>query len=96
MTYRFRDGMGESLAERDFPDHAAALAWAATEDEFETEIQRVEYRGPDGDWRWAGPLLGGAAVSSPRAEAQPAKCHSLLTPVPTDGRTSSSVRIAAD
>ncbi|WP_310526794.1 hypothetical protein [Nocardioides sp.] len=58
VTYRFLDGMGEALDERDFPEHAAALAWAATEDELAEEVQRVEYRGPDGDWRWAGPLLG--------------------------------------
>jgi hypothetical protein len=58
VTYRFLNGMGESLAEREFPDHAAALAWATAEDELETDAQRVEYRGPGGDWRWAGPLLG--------------------------------------
>ena len=60
VTYRFLDGMGDLLAELEFPDHAAALAWAATEDELEAEVQRVEYRGPEGDWRWAGPLLGSA------------------------------------
>lgn len=58
VRYRFLDGMGESLAEREFPNHAAALAWAAAEDELETDVQRVEYLGPGGDWRWAGPLLG--------------------------------------
>ena len=58
VTYRFLDGMGESQAESEFPGHSAALAWAATEAELETDVQRVEYRGPDGDWRWAGPLLG--------------------------------------
>jgi len=31
---------------------------AAAEDELETEVQEVQYLGPDGDWRWAGPLLG--------------------------------------
>jgi hypothetical protein len=58
VTYRFLDGMGDSLDEREFPDHDAALAWAATEDELEADVQRVEYLGPDGDWRWAGPVLG--------------------------------------
>ncbi len=58
VTYRFLDGMGETLDERDFPDHAAALAWAVEEDELDAEVQRVEYRGPEADWRWAGPLLG--------------------------------------
>ena len=27
-------------------------------DDLAEEIQRVEYLGPEGDWRWAGPLLG--------------------------------------
>lgn len=58
VTYRFLDGSAESLTEREFPDHAAAIAWAAAEDELETEVQEVQYLGPDGDWRWAGPLLG--------------------------------------
>ncbi|MCW3044220.1 MAG: hypothetical protein JWL57_2378, partial [Actinobacteria bacterium] len=22
------------------------------------EVQRVEFLGPEGDWRWAGPLVG--------------------------------------
>ncbi|MCW2847926.1 MAG: hypothetical protein JWR90_1900 [Marmoricola sp.] len=56
--YRFLDAMGESLDEREFPDHAAALEWATAEDELDAEVQRVEYREPGGDWRWAGPLLG--------------------------------------
>jgi hypothetical protein len=56
--YRFLDGMGDVMAEREFPDHAAALAWAHEEDELDDEVQRVEFRGPEGDWRWAGPLQG--------------------------------------
>jgi hypothetical protein len=56
--YRFLDGMGDVMAEREFPDHAAALAWAHEEDELDDEVQRVEFRGPEGDWRWAGPLPG--------------------------------------
>lgn len=58
MSYRFLDGMGDVVAERDFADHAAALAWAQEEDELDDEIQRVEFLGPQGDWRWAGPLQG--------------------------------------
>jgi hypothetical protein len=54
--YRFLDGMGDVVDEGEFADHAAALAWA--EDECEEEIQRVEFLGPDGDWRWAGALQG--------------------------------------
>jgi hypothetical protein len=27
-------------------------------DDDDVEVQRVEYLGPDGDWRWAGPLEG--------------------------------------
>jgi hypothetical protein len=52
--YRFRNGMGEVMDERDFPDHGAALAWAHNEEELDDEVQRVEYLGPEGDWRWAG------------------------------------------
>jgi hypothetical protein len=46
--------MGEVMDERDFPDHGAALAWAHNEEELDDEVQRVEYLGPEGDWRWAG------------------------------------------
>ena len=56
--YRFLDGMGDVLGERDFTDHASALAWAHDEDELDDEVQRVEYLGPEGDWRWAGALEG--------------------------------------
>ena len=46
------------MDEREFPDHAAALAWAHEEDELDDEVQRVEFLGPEGDWRWAGALEG--------------------------------------
>ena len=54
--YRFRDAIGDIVAEEDFPDHDSALAWAVDEDAHEEDLFRVEYLGPDGDWRWAGPL----------------------------------------
>ena len=57
-TYRFLDAMGQVVAEDDFEDHASAIAWAAEGDDELEEVQRVEYLGPEGDWRWAGPLLG--------------------------------------
>ena len=57
-TYRFRDAMGDIVLEREFDDHAAALDWATTEDETEDGVYRVEFLGPDGDWRWAGALSG--------------------------------------
>ena len=57
-TYRFLDGLGHPLLEREFADHTAVLGWAAEEDQLDDEVQRVEYLGPDGDWRWAGRLLG--------------------------------------
>jgi hypothetical protein len=57
VTYRFLDAMGQVVAEGEFEDHVSAIDWAAEEEELE-EIQRVEYLGPEGDWRWAGPLLG--------------------------------------
>jgi hypothetical protein len=56
-SYRFLDAMGDVVAEDGFDDHAAALAWAVEPDEDLPEIQRVEYLGERGDWRWAGPLL---------------------------------------
>lgn len=56
--YRFLDGMGDVVDEREFGDHAAALAWARDNDEVEDELQRVEFLGPEGDWRWAGALEG--------------------------------------
>jgi hypothetical protein len=56
--YQFLDGMGDVMDERDFPGHAAALAWARDKEELEAEVQRVEYLGPEGDWRWVGALEG--------------------------------------
>jgi hypothetical protein len=56
--YRFLDAMGEVVDERQFAERAAALAWAAEGVAEDGEIQRVEFLGPEGDWRWAGPLLG--------------------------------------
>jgi hypothetical protein len=51
--------MGDVVAEDDFDAHADALAWAMDGDHDEDlpEVQRVEYLGEGGDWRWAGPLL---------------------------------------
>jgi hypothetical protein len=56
--YRFLDAMGEVVDERQFAQHAEALTWATEGVDEVDEIQRVEFLGPDGDWRWAGPLLG--------------------------------------
>jgi hypothetical protein len=59
--YRFLDGMGDVVAEEEFASHQDALAWAGS-DEWaegrEEEVQRVEFLGPEGDWRWAGALSG--------------------------------------
>jgi hypothetical protein len=55
--YRFLDGMGEVVAQEEFAEHAEALAWAE-DDERDEDVQRVEYLGPEGDWRWAGALHG--------------------------------------
>jgi hypothetical protein len=55
--YRFLDGMGDVVAEEDFDRHEDALAWAEDAD-LEADVQRVEYLGPEGDWRWAGALSG--------------------------------------
>ena len=56
-AYRFLDGMGDVVSDGEFPDHAAALAWARDETEHDEDVQRVEFLGPEGDWPWAGPLL---------------------------------------
>ncbi|MCW2529847.1 MAG: hypothetical protein JWM76_4707 [Pseudonocardiales bacterium] len=58
ILYRFKDGMGDVVQEREFKDHAAALAWARDTDEIDDEIQRVEFLGEENDWRWAGALEG--------------------------------------
>ncbi len=52
--YRYLDGMGDVVADREFADRQAALAWAQDDEEHDDEVQRVEYLGPGGDWRWAG------------------------------------------
>lgn len=55
--YRFLDAMGDVVDEQEFADHAAALVYARDDAAGDEDIQRVEYLGPEGDWRWAGPLL---------------------------------------
>ena len=55
-SYRFLDASLNVVAAGEFPDHAAALAWARNEEEHDEDVQRVEYRGDEGRWRWAGPL----------------------------------------
>ena len=54
--YRFLDPMGDVVAQDEFADHEAAREWAS--EQAEEEVQRVEYLGPEGDWRWAGALHG--------------------------------------
>jgi len=49
--------MGDVVAEEEFDSHSDALAWAESE-EREDDVQRVEFLGPEGDWRWAGALSG--------------------------------------
>jgi hypothetical protein len=55
--YQFLDAMGDVVADGEFPDHASASAWARDDSENDEDVQRVEFLGPEGDWRWAGPLL---------------------------------------
>jgi hypothetical protein len=57
VRYRFLDGMADVVTDGEFPEHAAALAWARDQTEHDEDLQRVEFLGPEGDWRWAGPLL---------------------------------------
>ncbi len=47
--YRYLDGMGDVVADREFTDRPAALAWARDDEEHDDEVQRVEYLGPGGD-----------------------------------------------
>ncbi len=54
--YRFLDGAGDVVAAQEFDAHSDALAWAREQEELDDDVQRVEFLGPDGDWRWAGPL----------------------------------------
>jgi hypothetical protein len=56
--YRFLDGMGDVVDEGEFAGHDAAIAWAQDDPECDEEVQRVEFLGPEGDWRWAGALQG--------------------------------------
>jgi hypothetical protein len=55
--YRFLDAMGDVVAEGEFDRHVDAVAWAE-DDGQEEDVQRVEYLGREGDWRWAGALSG--------------------------------------
>lgn len=48
--------MGDVVLEAEFDDREDALQ--AAFEEQSAEVQRVEYLGPEGDWRWSGPLLG--------------------------------------
>lgn len=57
MRYRFLDGMGDVVAAGDFEGHATALHWARDDEDADADVQRVEFLGPGGDRRWAGPLL---------------------------------------
>lgn len=56
--YRYLDGMGDVVAEGEHDDHESAIAAVDDLDDDVEEVQRVEYLGPEGDWRWAGPLQG--------------------------------------
>jgi hypothetical protein len=58
--YRFLDAMGDVVAEEEFDRHEDALTRATSGewDDEQEEVQRVEYLGPEGDWRWAGALGG--------------------------------------
>ncbi len=55
---RFLDGMGDVVAEDDFANYGDAIAWGMADDGPDDEVQRLEYLGPEGDWRWAGALHG--------------------------------------
>jgi hypothetical protein len=54
--YRFLDAMGDVVGDGEFADHEAARDAVQHLDDDVEEVQRVEYLGPEGDWRWAGAL----------------------------------------
>ena len=56
--YRFLDAMGDVVAEGEFDDHATAIAAAYDLPDDVENVQQLEFLGPEGDWRWAGPLQG--------------------------------------
>jgi hypothetical protein len=56
--YRFLNAMGDVVAEGEYADHATAIEAAYDLDDDVDEVQRVEFLGPQGDWRWAGALQG--------------------------------------
>lgn len=56
--YRFLDAMGDVVADGEYADHAAAIAAVDNLADDVDDVQRVEFLGPEGDWRWAGPLQG--------------------------------------
>jgi hypothetical protein len=56
--YRFLDAMGDVVADGEYAHHAAAIAAVDNLADDVDDVQRVEFLGPDGDWRWAGPLHG--------------------------------------
>jgi hypothetical protein len=56
--YRFLDAMGDVVADGEYSDHAAAIAAVDNLADDVDDVQRVEFLGPEGDWRWAGPLQG--------------------------------------
>jgi hypothetical protein len=56
--YRFLNGMGDVVADGEYADHASAIAAVDDFADDVDEIQRVEFLGPQGDWRWAGALSG--------------------------------------
>ncbi len=49
---------GRRRREAEFARDEDALSYAVDEDGPEGEVQRVEYLGAEGDWRWAGALRG--------------------------------------
>ena len=82
--YRFLDGMGDVIDERDFADHAAALTWARDDVEKEDEVQRVEFLGPEATG--AGPVRWWADRPRKRAAASTDR-RVAPQEVPLTGRT---------
>ena len=63
------------VEEREFEDHAAALAWARDTDEVDDEVQRVEFLGQEQDCWWVGALEGrDGATTIDAIPTAPARC----------------------
>ena len=77
------DSECDVMHEREFPDHAATLAWAHEEDELDDEVQRVELLNTSGLGRQHSP--SGRSHALPRATNDAAGGAPHSSPNPRGG-----------